>query len=515
MAVIALINFSSALNIKYVLFVVLALGGAFATDRLWKNHDYRTAFLLLAIGGAALIYLAFPNIFVDDTGFVVRYMNQARQGCFYCFNVSDGPVFGTSSFIYGVTVIGLAMTGIASNSAIIIGVNFVGLSLLFWLLLLILHELFNDRFLAISAAALIVMSSTRLLFSATAGLETNFHLAIVFAGIYFFFNDKRNWMWLFFGLSVISKLDTVPLVTTLSLIHLFENRTDYFGTHWLRSWRSALIFAGLPMLLFVGITFLLFDGPLPQSAYAKLYYHAHPSTHWFPFLELFLERPNRRMLFFLSLILPAVHALISIRNGKFQLREFSLLLGFAATMGLFYIYNPVERMTWYYAMPELLLYSQLLVSAVFLSWAFAKSEPIAKGSYAFLVAAICIISVPMTTGEKQWMDKYLNTVEVERLEIGKMIAEWPAGDTLVSAHGHFGANYKGYVLDMSGLNSKLATDFKLNTDSVLATFHPRYFIQHGSAANRAIAEKNGYVLEQEWTAIEAYDYDRWVLYERE
>ena len=509
--------FSAGLNIKYVLFVLLVLGGSFAVERFSNPRRELYSMAMLAVAGSIFIYTVFPNIFLDDTGFVIRYMNMAREGCFYCYNASDGPVFGVSSFLYGLATMGLAMTNMASNESIIIGLNFLGLVVAFFVLARTFLKLTSSVFLSVSGVAFIVLASTRFLFSSTAGLETNFHLAIVLTGIYFFVSDNRKWMWLFFGLSVISKLDTVPLITILSAIHLFENRKDYFGKSWLKNWLVGVLYAGVPIVAFLAITFMLFDGPLPQSAYAKLYHHSHPSTHWFPFLELMMDKGNRTSLFLTSLSFPLIHLTISLFRNTFKLHDFFFILGFAATMLLFYFYNPVERMVWYYALPELLLFSQLMFSVVWLirQTMEIKTERLRTGSYALIFSALCIAAVPMTMGEKQWMDRYLTTVELERLEIGNFISEFPASDSLVSAHGHFGANYGGYILDVSGLNSKLATDFELNTDSILKMFKPRYLINHANSATLDAVRNNGYSALREWNAVEEYGYPKWVLYERQ
>ena len=410
----------------------------------------------------------------------------------------------------------LAIPDVISNESIINAVNFLGLSALFYFLLCTLKRKTENQLLAISAAFLVVMASTQFQFAATAGLETNFHLAIVFAGVYFFFSGARKWMWLFFALSVISKLDTVPLITILSLIHLWEKRSDYFGSNWVEHWKTGLLYAGIPLAGFVALTFILFDGPFPQSAYSKLYHHSHPSEHWFPFLELMLKHDNRATLVGFSILIPLIHLVLSFVQKRFRLQDFGLLLGFIGTMGLFYIYNPVERMSWYYAMPELLLYSQLVLSV---DWIARKAdsqinEKLAFGGYALMFAALCISAVPMTTSEKKWTDKYMASVEGERLEIGAFIAELPASDTLVAAHGHFGAYYKGYVLDLSGWNSKLATDHGLNPYAILSTYKPKYFIHHANDNLVGIAEELGYHPLKEWTKIEEYDYPKWVLWER-
>ena len=514
-AAINLIGFSSALNLSYVLFVVLALAVGFGFQKIFQQRDFRIGYFLLAVVSGGVVYATFPNVFVDDTGFVIRYMNMAREGCFYCYNLSDGPVFGISGFVYGVLTCGLAMVLPVANESIIIGLNFIGIVLLFYLILRILQIVFRDHFLSISAAALVVLSATRFLFSSTAGLETNVHLSIVFAGVFFFLKDHRKWMWLLFGLSVVSKLDAVPLITTLSIIHLIEQRADYFGANWLKHWRTGIACAGTPIIGFVILSFILFDGPLPQSAYAKLYHHSHPSGHWFPFLELMMDQGARRALLGFALVLPLIHALVSWKMKQFRLRDLAFGWGFVATMGLYYSYNPVERMTWYYAMPELLLFLQLTVSVGLLVGLLTDDEMRQKAiGYSLLFAALSIAAAPMTMGEKHWMDRYKRTVEVERLEIGRYLSELPEGDTLVAAHGHFGAYFPGYVLDLSGLNSKLATDFQRNTDSILSTFHPRYFIHHASEGNANDALNNNYHPVKQWTAIEEYGYPKWVLYER-
>ncbi len=409
------------------------------------------------------------------------------------------------------------MTELGTNEGIINGLNFLGLTVLFYLLLKTFLSLTKNHFYTITAVALTVMSATQFQFASTVGLETNFHLAIVFTGIYFFFSGSRKWMWFFFGMSVISKLDTVPLITILSLVHLWENRAEYLGDNWWKQWLSGFIIAGVPVLVFVATTFLLFDGPLPQSAYAKLYYHSHPSDHWFPFLELMFKHDNRAALVGFSIVIPILHLISSMVLARFKLRDFAFLLGFLGTMLLFYVYNPVERMSWYYALPELLLYSQLLISVVWIAKQFgsALKEKVVHAHYSLMFAALCISVVPMTTSEKVWTDRYMKSVEAERLEIGRFISTFSGSDTLVSAHGHFGAYYKGYVFDLSGLNSKLATDFKIKTDSVLSTFRPRYFIHHANLANIEIAAANGYVPMKEWTAIEEYGYPKWVLWKRE
>ncbi len=479
-----------------------------------KNIVFASASLIIT----GIIYLWFKNIFVDDTGFVVRYLRQAADGCFYCYNGSEGPVYGISSFLYGFVSSILALPNLFKPEHIIIGLNFMGLLWLVFILLKTLYLLCKNVFLSIVGLMLAILMSSKFLASTTIGLETNFHLAIVFTAVYFFFTQDKKKMWLFLALSVISKLDTVPLVLVLSGIHILENWSNYFKTEWKQNWKIIALYAIVPLVVFIGLTFLLFDGPMPQSAYAKVNFHKNPSEHWFPFWELMYDKGERKSIVKLALGLIMLHGLISLYLKQFKLRDFALFLGFIGTMGLFYLYNPAERMLWYYAMPELLLFVQAVYSGQKLVQGFdqiKQEDWVLMTKYTLLSVGFVLAAWPLTSNEKAWMDQSLMTTEKERLEIGSYIADrLVESDTLIASHGHFGAHTDAYVLDMSGLNSKLATDYERNMDEVLKDFRPGWYIHHSHEQFIHLAYMHGYHVDNAWFNINKYGYPSWVLFKR-
>lgn len=472
-------------------------------------HGY--LFPLIASLIVLIIYTLYPNVFVDDTGFVIRYLNQAQAGCFYCYNLSDGPIYGISGFLYGVVTIMLAITGIFSPETILLLVGVLGLFFLTLALLRIINIFFNHSGLSIITVISIMLFSSNFLTSATIGLETNFHLAIVFWGVYFFMSGKEKWMWLFFALSVISKLDATPLVLILSNIYIYQNKKKFLSLQF-NQWKYLLIYGVFPVLVFILISFLLFDGPLPQSASAKINYHLNTSDHWFPFGELMFDKTFRKILVVTAGMAFLLHLTVAIYKKEFKLKEFSLGFAFIGTMVLYKIYNPAERMIWYYAMPELLIFSQLFVSAYFVFHIVEKEK---HRVYWFFTIIIIGFGLFLTKRDKKWMGQYLNTVEIERKQIGKYIGDkLKADDTLVASHGLYGAYTSAYVFDMSGLNSKRTTDLKLNMDTLMNKYHPTYFIHNGYEYFLGLANNYGYHVDTVFYHINKYNYPTWVLFKK-
>lgn len=496
------------LSLVFLLFGIALFGFALKELKIGVKQKLGITAVVLT----AIIYQWFPQIFVDDTGFVIRYLKEAANGCFYCYNSVDGPVFGISSFLYGIVTITLALPDIFSPEQIIFIVNFSGLIWLLYMLLRTLYLWMQDISLVIFALACVIIASSKFLAVTTVGLETNFHLAIVMTAIYYFFEGNRKRMWLFMALSVISKLDTVPLVCVMGGIHLIENYKDYFKNNIKESWKTLGLYAFVPILLFIGLSFILFDGPLPQSAYAKVNFHEHPSNHWFPFWELMYDKGERMSLVKLSFAFTLAHILISLIKKEFKLRDFMLFIGFCATMGLYYIYNPAERMLWYYAMPELLLFTQLVFSGYYL---VSQSKNYIHFKYPVLIAGLSIAAWPLVSGEKAWMDNSLAVREIERIDIGHYIADHLSeNDTLVASHGLFGAYTDAYVLDMSGLNSKLSTDYGRDMVKILEEFRPGYYIHHSHGYFIDWANTYGYRIDTASFNINKYGYASWVLFSR-
>ena len=78
--------------------------GRLPSLKIGKKLAFRPQMLLeIAFAAMAIVYIRTydPITYVDDAGFILRYLDNFQKGCFFCFNVQEGPVFGLSSFMYG------------------------------------------------------------------------------------------------------------------------------------------------------------------------------------------------------------------------------------------------------------------------------------------------------------------------------------------------------------------------------------------------------------------------------
>ncbi len=436
-------------------------------------------YILLSAGTTAFIFINWNFTLFDDAGFLLRYLQNFAKGYFYAFNPQDGPVFGISSFSYGLINGILCMTHIVTPDQSIVVTGVIGLFFICFLLLKTLERYGMNPMQMLLSFLLILFSSKFFLNSMTTGMETPVHVAIVMSAVYFFVKEKSAAFWLMLTVSVISKLDAVPLALTLGSIHLFQNRKNLLPVSWKnKTLRDLILFCLLPLIAWVIFAVAVFGSPLPQSAYSKIYYHFHGSDHWFPFLRKLLEGDFRPPVFYLFLVLFAVHVLFVIRS-KLSVRTLTFGLGFISTMILYYFYNPIEQMTWYLAMPDFFLLAQTVVSFYFITEAFFI--PVFKPyAWSLLFVGAGLFLFFDTYYGRTWMKNYLDYTENERISIGKYIATITnERDTLIAQHGHISRYTKAYVIDMTGLNSKLSTRYKNNIDTVTRIYRPQFIVTHG------------------------------------
>ncbi len=468
-------------------FVILFAGTAILIGWLARNEKKisfkwtRLAlYLLLSASTTVFIFINWNFILFDDAGFLLRYLDNFARGYFYSFNPQDGPVFGISSFSYGIINGILCMTHLVTPDQSIVVTSVAGLFCICFFLLKILERYGMNLLQLLLSFLFILFGSKFFLNSVTTGMETAVHLAIVMSAIYFFVTEKSKTMWLMLTISVISKLDAVPLALTLGSIHLIQNRKNLRPVSWKnKTLREFILFCLLPLCAWVLFAIVVFGSPLPQSAYSKIYFHFHDSDHWFPFLKYFIENEFRMPVFYLFLVLFIVHVLLVVfSRGKYSVRSLAFGFGFISTLILYYFYNPIERMTWYYAMPDFFLLAQTAVSFYFISEEFFIStyKPYAW-SLLFVGAGLFLFFD--TYYGRIWMKNYLDYTENERITIGKYLATITGEkDTLIAQHGHISRYTKAYVIDMTGLNSKLSTRYKNNIDSVTRIFKPQFIVTH-------------------------------------
>ncbi|MGL5889589.1 MAG: hypothetical protein ACRC3B_06885 [Bacteroidia bacterium] len=380
----------------------------------YNRNKWIDLFLDLAISAAAALFIfrIYPGEFFDDAGFEMRYLENFSSGYFYSFNSTDGPVFGISSPFQGLLNGFLCYTHILIPEQAMRRTAFAGLLFLIFFMIRIIRNRSENQNHFLIYALLIICSSKMFLNVAKSGLETPLHLSLVLGAFWAYYYKKERIFWFLLALSVISKLDAVPLAVTLGIVWIVEHRKTYFPISFRnRKITNVLLFAALPVLLWVAFAIFVFGSPLPQSAYSKIHHHGHPGDHWFPFLTRYSQDP----FFSVILIFTFINALIIvgfafIKKKLGDLKNVVPGLTFISTMILYYFYNPGERMMWYYAMPDILLLLQFSIGLIFLIHQI-DYKLLRTGIAGLSGLAFSLFILPDVIGGKYWLDDYLSTVE--------------------------------------------------------------------------------------------------------
>ena len=450
---------------------------------------------LFALAFAAAHFVLYPaKMIYDDGGIVVRYMDNFAAGHFYCYNPEDGPVFGISGAVHGLLAGGLAWSHLLSPDHAVLASNGLGLFLLGLALLRILHALGVAEALRFPAWALSLLCSRYLLITAKQGLETPLHLAIVAGGILFLLRGRDRLFWFTEALMVVSKLDALPIAAVLAAARVLRAPRDLLPVAWANPlYRRVAGCAVLPGLLWLAFTFAVFDGPLPQSARAKYFHTAHPSGHWFPFLQPYIAGPFG--LFLAGLLgLLLLHGLVLLvrRKPALILSQCALGLSALAYLALYYVYNPAEQMPWYYTLPDLFLVAQALVTASLAASALPARWLAPAGAAALLVYGFALW--PDMSARIRGHAHHFNVIEHERMAVGQWLdREAGPADKVLLGHGHIARYCRRYVIDYSGLNSKLATELHRDIGAMAERARPEWIVMHG-ALPVAIASGQGYRL---------------------
>lgn len=465
---------------------------------------------LIAFSITLIIFKLSHRYLFDDAGFVLRYVENIPKGHFYKFNPADPPVYGLSGFIYGILCFTFRLVGIPATVSLKL-VNFIGASAYVFLLLQICRHLIKDKRVAWLVFILMALGLDSVVLMFTTGLELPVHIAIICATILFYLKNKAKLFLIFCAISIISKLDALPLVALLIAFYTWETiilKKDY------KSIFKVILFTGIPLGSWLIFAWLYFGSPLPQSAFAKYYYHLNPDKHAFPFLFYFLDHPIRKHLVIPFEIFAIFHLIQIIWYRKFEyVKPFLFGCMLIGILTLYYFYNPLERMIWYYSLPHFLLLGQVLFSFVY--W-FSKLRFLKI--YLFAAIPLLYIMVPVMrkmNDRFEYNEFYTQRVERERYHIGKYMYEISLPtDTLMSSHGLVSWKFKGHVIDLSGLNSKLVTDYKRNQDSLLSDFKPHYIINHSWPHVLNIYGKHGFEIDQIFGDVSFFGYPYWALMKR-
>lgn len=510
----SLIIRDDSLRLGTVLFAAGVLLLCWLGGNAWRYAPKLTdvGFALLV---SAYLYKLWPHMFFDDAGFILRYLDHLDQGYWFHYNAGEGAVFGISGFLHGLyTSVLVKVTGMSPERALHIS-NLTGLAAVLFFMAGIFRYFVHKPGWAYAATFTVVCLTKTwgdVLFT---GMETPLHVALIMGAVYFWLYGPAKWFYVFAALSVVSKLDAVPVMAVLLLFHALEQvRKNGFGKTVSLESKPLLLWFALPLMAWTGFAYAFFGSPFPQSAKAKVLYHRAASDAFFPFLQGFVDDGHKYPMLWLLLALLAVHALLVKKYGLTAItRHFAFGWMFVAMMALYYFYNPNERMLWYYALPDLLLTAQCVLSGIWLG-SLAKDW---KGHVipTFVLLGWMLYLVPDVNGARAWMFSYLEKVERERYEIGKYIAkEGKPDDTLLAWHGLIARPFPGYVLDGTGLNSPKALELKLNRDSMLQAFRPRYGIHHGYEDINASFYEKGYTIKALFGDVTLENWPAWIWWEK-
>jgi hypothetical protein len=481
-----------------------------------RIKNFNITYSVLSFLFAWTVFKNYSPYMFDDSAFTLRYLDNFWDGYFYNYNKSDPPVFGISCFTFGVFTGFWCWLHLLSPEQSVYLAGFSGLVMVSFLTFKILFETCKDKHLTLIFWLVIVFSSKMFLNVAKSGMESAFHISILFAALLFFLQNKSRWMWLFLALSIISKLDAVPFVFVIGLTYLVMNRKQILPLSWKNNFvKEFCLYAVLPIFVWVLFATLVFGSPLPQSAYSKIFLHAHPSDYWFPFIKYYFFGGRVVLVFRLFLAFFVLHTiLVCFKSKDFSFKNLVFGFSFFATMVLFYFYNPGEQMTWYYVLPDLLLLLQIAVSFAF----FTSLIPL-KIVRTLLTIVALFFFVGWTgvdvIGGKYWMETYLESVERERLEVGKYVGTMVGeNDSIMSNHGLPVRFVKGYVIDMSGLNSKYAASLNVDPEQLFKINKPEWAISHNSSGYALFLSANGFEPTRIFYDITNYAFPQWCLYKR-
>ncbi|MBP6721832.1 MAG: hypothetical protein KA239_05895 [Bacteroidia bacterium] len=469
----------------------------------------------LALSFGAVLYLKYvdPMVYVDDAGFILRYFDHFAEGCFFCFNVDDGPVFGLSSFIYGLLGGFLTWSGIFNSEGAVNYLAYIGTFFTGFLYFRILRKLVSSAGMMVVFWFLLMTCSRSMAVIYNAGMEAPIHFSLILTALLFFLDKKERLMWLFLAISVISKLDAVPLVLVVGIFWTIENWSDLRAFDWHKKrYHDALKFGLVPVLVWIVFAWIVFGSPLPQSAFAKIYIHNHAKGSWFPFIEAFVANGYRSPFLVLSLglFLAQLGWVAAKRQGG---RGLFFGFAFVATLLLYYFYNPGERMVWYYVLPEGLMLLQL---AVGLQWLFGSL----KGNGRLLgvggvIGCLLLFTSTFMVGDIAYTRNYEDVVEGERLRIGDYLAAHVTeNQSLQSGHGLISRKVKGYVVDETGLNFRVDTTMKQRNKALWEKYRPDWVVMHGFSWEVDKLNSYPYVLDTSFFDIALYGYPAWRIFRR-
>jgi len=425
-----------------------------------SDHRSRSMAILLGFALLAALWLFcrmdpyyIPTI--DDSAIVMRYLTNFQKGHFFTYNIGDGPVFGISGFWLGCSAGLLSWLGLAPQAALMT-VALIASTLFFFAVLRILLHASGRRDVALVLGACVFGSAAYMQKAMFLGLETPLHLWLVAEMLLAFFQGRSRLFYAMGAVCIVSKLDASFLVAFLVVMKMVQ---AWKARALSVEWKTAVVFFVGPLLAWVVIATLVFDNPVPQSFLSKFFLRQKaPRTSWFPFLEPMIDS-HRGFVSMVLMVLAMVLALVAgIKGWLRDQQSFTFAVLFVGTMALYYVYNPGEKMPWYYPLPEFLALMCVACLPVSAAKSVMGSTPAVKrvcvAASVALLLGVLVQRLPLSRNAIPEARAWQMVFEKERMETGLLANAVAPKErpVLWTGHGYPAYLFEGYVVDYAGLN---------------------------------------------------------------
>jgi hypothetical protein len=425
------------------------------------------------------------NITIDDGGIVLKYLDNAKKGYFYTYNIGDGPIWGISGFLHGLLCNLLALYTPLTAFGALMTANFIELCFFGWALFRFLSNYSTNKLYLYIYWIGGIFFSNKLILCAKQGLETCFHVGLILYTCHLFFNrnTKIHFLLLAWVLCLISKLDSLPIVGIMVVWFLFENRKKLISFD-KKIYFDFFLYGIVPGLIWLVTSYILFNGPIPQTAIAKQFsiHTFGPGLHFL--LIFFVNRPKLWLLIGIIIIGGCFCWILLNRQNKTYIRKDTYILPYLMFVGylvVYSFYNPREAMVWYYVLPEfLLVFILLLNSSIIIDFLSDDFKIIERYKYSIIGSLFVLFFVYRAYYSSKEIGGFWYTRTIQEtifIEAGRFIQNnSKASDVLMVGHGYPARESKLYTIDGSGLNYKDITDLKFDFFKINQKYHPDWVI---------------------------------------
>jgi hypothetical protein len=153
----------------------------------------------------------------------------------------------------------------------------------------------------------------------------------------------------------------------------------------------------------------------------------------------------------------------------------------------------------------------VIIACLVVSMLFGRFAPAGIITGSLLLAGLLVPGVVSMTNS---LVEAMRRIESERMAVGAWIREHSdPGDRLLAAHGHIAREAGLYTIDYSGLNSRIAADYRLDVEQIITHVHPEWVVLNAVMDRRLQAEQ-GYQLRKSFYNITGMWVLPWRVYQR-